>query len=161
MLRRIAISTQSLGGCLTATLLLIAACAHPANTTAPKGSSGPEISSTASGSTGAGAEQDRDNMKINWDAPLPNGLVTTLARSADVGALAFTPRVPKLSIEPSTVEVSDPATTAKADQAIAYIYHFPVGAEFPNDGRVRILEYQATISQADLEEVAANLSTTV
>jgi len=59
------------------------------------------------------------------------------------------------------VEVSDPATTAKADQAIAYIYHFPVGAEFPNDGRVRILEYQATISQADLEEVAANLSTTV
>jgi hypothetical protein len=58
--------------------------------------------------------------------------------------------MPQFGIAPSLVQVSPSA------RAIALVYHFPLGTAFPVDGRVLVLEYQVSLTEEQLEAVAAN-----
>lgn len=97
-----------------------------------------------------------EGPKINWDAPLSHAKWTSATAAAKDGALTFAPRTPRFPNAPAAVQVSDPAATAVADRAVVYLYKFPLGADFPTDGRIRVLEYATTSSEADLEGVAKN-----
>jgi len=91
-----------------------------------------------------------EGPKINWDAPLGEAKGTSPSAVAKDGALTFTPRTPQFSIAPVTVQVSHP------DQAVAYVYRFPLGVDFPTDGRIRVLEYATSSTETDLEGVVKN-----
>lgn len=97
-----------------------------------------------------------EGPKINWDAPLGDAKWTSARAAAKDGALTFAPRTPRFSVAPVAVQVSDPAATPAADRAVAYLYKFPLGADFPTDGRIRVLEHATTSSEADLEGVVKN-----
>lgn len=81
--------------------------------------------------------------QINWDNMTEDALVTTEADAARDSAVPFEVRTPRFEVEPWRVEVTDPAKTEPEDRAITFMYRYPVGEEFPDDGRV-IVRMQAT-----------------
>ncbi|GGM16144.1 hypothetical protein [Nakamurella endophytica] len=113
--------------------------------------------SPPSTTTASPDEQDTDAVGVNWDAPLPGGLMVAQGTdAAAAGQLTFKPLAPRFA-EPIGIQVSDPSNTAPGDRAVAYLYRFPDGGtDFPYDGRVRVLEYHSQVTEAQLEEVAAN-----
>lgn len=151
------------GALLTAALMAVtvACSAAPANSQGGARTSEPAASAVAPSAAAstdpiARTQVVPEGPKINWDAPLGNAKSTSARAAAKDGALTFTPRTPRFSVAPTAVQVSDPAATAPADRAVAYVYKFPIGADFPIDGRIRVLEYPASTSEADLEGVATN-----
>jgi len=150
------------GAPLTAVLMAVAVgcSAAPPNSQVGAGTSEPAASAVASSAAATGQTASTsvvpEGPKINWDAPLGDAKLTSARAAAKDGALTFTPRTPRFSVAPVDVQVSDPAATPPADRAVAYVYKFPIGADFPTDGRIRVLEYATSSSEADLEGVAKN-----
>ena len=95
-----------------------------------------------------------DGPRINWDSPLPGGKASSTRTARADGRLPFAPTVPQFGLPPTLVQVTGPASNDQ--RTVAYVYHFPTGNAFPVDGRVRVLEYQASITEKQLEAVAAN-----
>lgn len=94
---------------------------------------------------------------INWDSPLPRGKRSSMTAAITDGRLPFTPTAPRFSHNPALVEVTNPDdVNSPVMRAVAYVYHFPVGKDFPIDGRVRVLEYATQVTESQLEAVAAN-----
>ncbi len=152
------------GALISAALIALAVgCAAPAPTsqigaaraTEPASSSAVASLAAPTAKTISTSPVDQ-GPQINWDAPLGDGKLTSAGAAAKDGALPFAPRTPQFSIAPITVQVSDVATTQPADRAVAYVYKFPLGADFLTDGRVRVLEYATTSTEAELEGVAKN-----
>ena len=92
--------------------------------------------------------------RINWDGPLPGGRTSSTRTARADGRLPFSPTIPQFGMRPALVQVT--STASPGLRAIAYVYHFPTGEAFPVDGRVRVLEYQADVTELQLEAVAAN-----
>jgi len=145
------------GALLTAALIAFAAgCAAPPPTSqvgtvdTPESAASVLNSSTSPTAGIASKSLVPEGPKINWDAPLGDARLTSASAAAKDGALTFTPRTPQFSVAPVTVQVSDP------DQAVAYVYRFPLGVDFPTDGRIRVLEYATSSTEADVEGVAKN-----
>lgn len=92
---------------------------------------------------------------INWDRPLPGGENSSMTTAVADGRLPFTPTAPHFSRNPVLVEVSNPETPP-VWPAVAYVYRFPIGKDFPVDGRVRVLEDATPVTEPQLEAVAAN-----
>lgn len=92
-------------------------------------------------------------ISIIWDRPIPDGtVVSTIDEAVQVGKLTFTPLLPNFGVLPVSIEVADPTEF----QATAFMYNFPLSAEFPTDGHVRVLESKALISQQALLNVVSN-----
>ena len=87
---------------------------------------------------------------INWDSPLPGGKDSSAATARADGRLPFSPAIPQFGVTPSLVLVSPGL------RAMALVYRFPAGKAFPVDGRIRVLEYPASITEEQLQAVAAN-----
>lgn len=95
-----------------------------------------------------------DGPRINWDSPLPDGKASSTRTARADGRLPFSPTLPQFGMRPTLVQVT---STASHDlRAVAYVYHFPAGKAFPVDGRVVVLEYQAEVTEKQLEAVAAH-----
>ena len=92
--------------------------------------------------------------RINWDGPLPGGRTSSTRTARADGRLPFSPTIPQFGMRPTLVQVT--STVSLGLRAIAYVYHFQTGEAFPVDGRVRVLEYQAAVTELQLEAVAAN-----
>lgn len=97
-----------------------------------------------------------EGPKINWDAPLGDAKFTSPSAATKDGAITFARRTPRFSIIPIKVQVTSPASTAPTDRAVAYVYKFPTRSAFPTDSRIRVLEYIASSTKANPEEVATN-----
>jgi hypothetical protein len=102
------------------------------------------------------AQANLGQPQINWDRPLPGGVVASAITARTVGRLAFTPSLPRFALRPTLVEVTNASATAPNWRAVAYVYRFPLGPGFRGDGRVRVLEYQTKVTESQLEAVAAN-----
>lgn len=94
--------------------------------------------------------------RINWDKPLPGGVVSSEQTARTDGRLPFAPSLPRFALHPALVEVTNARTTATSQRAVAYMYRFPLGPGFRSDGRVRVLEYKTQVTESQLEAVAAN-----
>lgn len=92
--------------------------------------------------------------RTNWDSPLPGGKTSSTRTARADGHLPFSQTIPQFGMRPALVQVT--STASPGPRAIAYVYHFPTGKEFSVDGRVRVLEYQADVTEKQLEAVAAN-----
>lgn len=130
-------------------IILLAACGTVRYK--PAGSSGEHHSARAPVALQDTAPPD-GGPAINWDNPIPDGAVVALSHARSAGALSFSPTAPGFGRAPVTVEVANPAMW----HAVAFVYHFPTGPDFPVDGRVRVLEMETTVTQADLLAVASN-----
>jgi hypothetical protein len=95
-----------------------------------------------------------EGPRINWDSPLPGGKSSSTRTARADGRLPFAPTVPRFGIRPALVQVTNPASHDLP--AVAYVYNFPAGQAFPVDGRVLVLEYQAEVSEQQLEAVPAD-----
>lgn len=114
---------------LTGALALLTACAQ-----APPPAGAP--TATAASAETAVAE----GPAINWDMPIPTGLVVTADEAQLVGELPFTPIAPVFAEAPVRVIVTDPAMEAEELRAAVFVYDFPPGQGIGEDGRVRVLE---------------------
>lgn len=152
---------------LSSFVTVVAGCAvSPTKSSAPVITGSTEMSSTATAPTvetpsttasmGTEPSLSPEGPKINWDAPLPEGKMSSVDGAVRDGALTFIPTPPSFSMAPVAVQVSDPSLIATDDRAVVYIYRFETGPDFPTDGRVRVLEYATTSSETELEGVAKN-----
>lgn len=73
-----------------------------------------------------------------------------------VGNLAFDPIVPPYNAPLTTASVSDPANPSVADREVGLVFRFPVGADFPKDGRLFIREKLATPRDDNFAAIAAS-----
>jgi hypothetical protein len=89
---------------------------------------------------------------VNWDKPIPDGQDVDLGEAKSAGHLRFDPQLPAFGRSPVRIQVADPADF----HAIAFVFHFPTGGDFGSDGRVRVLESDADISEEQLFAVAAD-----
>lgn len=95
----------------------------------------------APAATAASAESTvAEGPAINWDMPIPTGLVVSADEAQLVGKLPFTPITPAFAEAPVRVIVSDPALEAEELRAAVFVYDFPAGQGIGEDGRVRVLE---------------------
>lgn len=114
---------------LAGALVLLTGCAEaPPPTGAPTATAAPAESPVA------------DGPAINWDMPIPTGLVVSADEAQLVGKLSFTPIAPAFAEAPVRVIVSDPALEAEELRAAVFVYDFPPGQGIGEDGRVRVLE---------------------
>jgi hypothetical protein len=101
--------------------------------------------STSGRSAQPDIERPGEAPEINWDRPSRDGLdiaagqVANAAAIRQTGSLSFTPIVPKFSTPPTLVQVT-PASLAVELREVAFVYRFPLGPDFPTDGRVMVLE---------------------
>ena len=94
-----------------------------------------------------------DGPTINWDTPIPDGTtVSDMAEAQRVGELPWTPQLPPFGLDPVKIQVADP----NEFRSVALVYHFATGVDFPTDGRVRVLETKADITEQDLLDVVKN-----
>jgi hypothetical protein len=107
-------------------------------------------------SKNSAAQENIADPQINWDEPLPGGIVSSAMSARTVGQLPFAPTLPRFPLQPALIEVTNASTTAPDWRTIAYVYRFPLGPDFHGDGRVRVLEYQTKVTESQLEAVAAN-----
>lgn len=77
---------------------------------------------------------------INWDMPIPTGLIVSADQAQLVGEFSFAPITPEFAQHPTRVVVSDPTLESVALRAVAVVYDFPIGPGIGEDGRVRVLE---------------------
>jgi len=95
-----------------------------------------------------------DGPRINWDSPLPGGKASSTRTARADGRLPFSPAIPRFGRRPILIQVTGTASTDPP--TVAYVYRFPAGKDFPADGRVVVLEYQAEITESQLEAVPAD-----
>jgi hypothetical protein len=103
----------------------------------------PAGSAPRSGSAHAG-------RPIDWAHPLVHGVASSRHTARAQGRLAFDPVVPDWPVSESGVEVSDPATADPAHAAVAFVYEFPTGPDFPTDGRISVIQAPTDQTDADL-----------
>lgn len=89
---------------------------------------------------------------IDWDRMdgIRDVVLTPGADPVAVGGLPFTPVKPELGMPIWSVLVSDPAQVPPAGRSVVYVFHFPVGAQFPTDGHVVVREQKADPNEADV-----------
>lgn len=90
---------------------------------------------------------------VDWDAPIPQGVYVRVAEARRVGALPFEPIAPAFSVQPR-VQVTNPDEVAEDDRAVTYIFKFPVGADFPTDGRLVVTEGPTDQTSETLRQIA-------
>ena len=95
-----------------------------------------------------------DGPRIHWDSPLPGGKASSTGTAQADGRLPFSPAVPQFGMRPILVQVT--GTEPTGPRTVAYVYRFPAGKDFPADGRVVVIEYQAAVTERQLEGVAAH-----
>ena len=94
-----------------------------------------------------------DGPTINWDTPIPDGTtVADITEAQRVGELPWTLQLPPFGLDPVKIQVAN----TNAFRSVAFVYHFPTGTDFQTDGRVRVLETKADITQQDLLDVVKN-----
>lgn len=91
---------------------------------------------------------------IDWDHPLMSHVAATRVTAKAQGRLGFDPVVPNWTVRESAVEVTDPATRGPMHSSVAFIYDFPIGPEFPTNGRVVVVETPTMHTDADLAKIA-------
>ena len=121
-------SSRSIGR-LTLALACISGCAAPA--ISPMAPATPTLSAEA---TTAGGPT------INWDMPIPTGLVVSADQAQLLGKLPFAPITPEFTQAPTRVVVSDPILESEELRAVAFVYDFPPGTGIAVDGRMHVLE---------------------
>ncbi len=125
-------------------LIGVSSCAASAGApSAPAVPSTIEVSGTPEGPT------------INWDKPLASGLEVSVEQARLVGQLSFEPVVPDFTVEETSVVVSDPTLEAVELRAVAFVYDFPSGPDFPEDGRVHVLEGTTNAPQDLFSQIVA------
>lgn len=80
------------------------------------------------------------DIHTNWDDP-EQGSDTILASPADAernGVLGFAPLIPDLGVPVWRTVVSNRQDVSRRN--LYLVFHFPIGADFPTDGRVVIVE---------------------
>lgn len=98
---------------------------------------------------------DRGPKSHQWDRPAGRyTLETTLARAKADGALPFDVPLPRLVGSPAFVHVADPATVPADRRSLFISYRFPVGPEFPTDGRVVLSVVKTDATAATLRAMA-------
>jgi hypothetical protein len=91
----------------------------------------------------------RGGRAIDWSHPLAAGRASSRTEARAAGRLGFDPIVPSWSVREKAVEVSDPAVDP-AHAAVALVYEFPTGPDFPADGRVTVVETPTDQTDTDL-----------
>ena len=122
---------------------------------------------TAQRSSASGSGIVGDGPTIDWSKPIPGGITTTLAAARATGSLAFTPARPHFAVATpnatpalASVQVSDPAAAPAGLRTVALVYQFPIGADFPSDGRLVIQEHEdSRMTVQDLQAVAQSQPT--
>lgn len=132
---------------LTGALALLTACAQ-----APAPARAPIATAATAAPTEAAVEE---GPAINWDMPLPTGLIVTADQAQLVGKLPFTPIAPAFAEAPVRVIVSDPALEAEELRAAVFVYDFPPGQGIGEDGRVRVLEASTDAPETLFAEIVA------
>lgn len=92
--------------------------------------------------------------ETDWDRPFKDGLQTTTSDARTAGQLSFAPQLPHFVQSPVRIQVTDPAATPQDQRAVAFVYRFPTGVNYPTDGRV-------VVTQTATDQTVANLDTTV
>lgn len=129
---------------------LVVACAVAATTLAACGTAD-TTGLTASPPT----SRPHPRPAIDWSRPLVNGVPSSRAAARTQGRLAFDPVVPRWAVPESAVHVTDPRADDPAHAAVAFVYDFPQGPDFPTDGRVVLLQTPTELTDADLVTMAA------
>jgi hypothetical protein len=70
------------------------------------------------------------------------------------GRLSFDPIVPTWAVPESAVYVSDPARIPAEHAAVAFVYDFGTGPDFPADGKVVMVQRRTDESEASFDEIA-------
>lgn len=98
-----------------------------------------------------------NGLGIDWNAPIFQGLTSSVESAVHDGGLSFTPAVPTLVGELAGVQVTDPAVVPAGLRGVALVFNFPIGADYPEDGRLVVQEREELkLSSADLASIAAN-----
>ena len=129
--------------------VLLAACAAPASS--PAGPPDPTDTVLPTFSV-----SEEEGPRINWDIPIPNGIMVPAGEAQRLGQLPFEPVLPEYSLPPVRVVVTDPESEAEELRAVTYVYDFSSRQGFTDDGRVRVLEGVADFSDELFGEVVAS-----
>ncbi len=114
---------------------------------------GPQVVREAAGPS---ADPPVGVPRIDWDKPFRDGVGTTTAGAKTAGALTFQPRPPRFAEPPVSILVTNPATTPLDQRAVAFVYRFPTGTDFPTDGRVVVTQTATDLTVANLEATVAD-----
>lgn len=91
--------------------------------------------------------------KIDWDRPLGASVASRRLHAKSQGRLSFDPIVPRWSVPESAVWVSDVARIPVEHRAVAFVYTFPTGPDFPTNGQVVMLQRRTEETEASFEEI--------
>ncbi len=85
--------------------------------------------------------------------PLAASVASSRAQARAQGRLLFDPVVPSWAVPESAVYVSDASRIPPAHAAVAFVYTFPIAADFPADGRVVMVQRPTEESEASFDEI--------
>lgn len=100
---------------------------------------------------GSSSVPPKEGPVVNWDKPFFDGPQTSVAGARTAGRLPFLPSLPRLPRPPVRIQVTNPGTTPPEQRAVAIVYRFPIGPDFPTDGRVVVEESATGQTVAGLE----------
>lgn len=97
------------------------------------------------------------SLQTNWARVFFDGVSATPAAAKATGALPFDPVVPPFRAKLLATEVNNPATTRiVSDRSVGYLFRFPLGPGFPRDGRLKLVEKQATPQDDNFAAIVAD-----
>ena len=90
---------------------------------------------------------------IDWDRPLAASVRASRSEARGVGQLSFDPLIPSWSVRESAVYVSDASRIAPEHAAVALVYTFPTGPDFPSNGQVVMVQRRTDETEASFDEI--------
>jgi hypothetical protein len=101
----------------------------------------------------------RAERPIDWHHPLAASVKSSRGQARAQGRLSFSPIVPTWAVSESAVYVSDASRIPVEHAAVAFVYEFPTGEDFPTNGHVVMVQRRTDETEDSFAEIAQSNGT--